>query len=512
MEHATRDPDQLDLFAHGVASGDPLADRVVIWTRVTTDERRVAVRWTMARDEALEDVVVTGFDHTSGERDWTVKVDVPGLEPATAYWYGFEVDGERSPVGRTRTAPAGQTERLRVGFTSCARYIDGFFNVYARMADREDLDLIVHLGDYFYEYGNDRPSAPGAEIGRVHIPDHPCKTLEDYRTRYAQHRLDDDCRRLHALHPWVCVFDDHECVDDRWREGGELHDPRVDGPFEERAAAALQAWYEWLPVRMPDTDTPERIYRRLPLGDLADLIMIDVRSFRDQQATPPAMYAEERELLGRVQHEWLCERLQRSTARWRFVGNPVMVGQVYSNLLPDWLGPPLAELGLLTKDAHGAQPDQWDGYPAARNRLSSFIRSARIRNVVFLSGDVHSGWAVDVMEDPTDEIEPYAVEFVTPSVTSQNLNEKVGEQQRAEGEDVEARIMEVNPHVRWAELDDHGYVLLDIDHRRIRAEWWCVDTVLERSDEERCKAAFEVRDGTSRLYEAEAGADSYPDP
>lgn len=200
---------------------------------------------------------------------------------------------------------------------------------------------MVHPGDYLYEYGNDRDASPGGEIGRAHVPDHPLK--------------------------------------------------RLDGPFEERAAAALHAWYEWLPVRMPDPDDPGRIYRRFPVGDLLDLIMIDVRSFRDRQTTPPEMYDTDRRLLGPDQERWLLDRLRESTARWRLVGNPIMVGQVYSHLLPEWLWEPLAELGMLAEDAYNAQPDQWDGSPAARDRLFSHIRRERIDNVVFLAGDVHSG-------------------------------------------------------------------------------------------------------------------------
>lgn len=498
---STRDPARLDTFAHGVASGDPLPTQVVIWTRVSATEPEPEVEWVVARDRDLDDVVASGRTRTSIERDLTVKIDVGGLAPATDHFYAFRYAGETSPVGRTRTAPAGAVPHLRIAYTSCARFIDGYFNVYGRIADRgDDLDLIVHLGDYFYEYGNDRDSSPGAEIGRVHIPDHPLKSLDDYRTRYAQHRLDEDCQRAHQAAPWVCVFDDHEVVDDRWHGGGDEHDERVDGPFEVRAAAALQAWYEWLPVRQPDPDDPSRIYRRVPLGDLADLVMLDVRSFRDEQATPPAMYAADREMLGVDQHRWLTQRLAASTARWKLIGTPVMVGQVYSNLLPDWLGPPLAELGLLTDDRHGAQPDQWDGYPAARARLFSFLREERLQDVVFLSGDVHTGWALDVMEDPTDPIEPLAVEFVTPSITSQNLNEKVGQQTRESGADVEKAIREVNPHIRWAELDDHGYVVLQVEPERVVAEWWTVGTVLERDDDEHLKAAWEVRAGTSRVY------------
>ncbi len=493
-----RDP-SAPTFAHGVASGDPLPDRVLLWTRVSTDQPDVEVPWRVAHDEKLQDVVASGTTTTDSSRDHTVKLDVPGLQPATTYFYGFEAGGDRSPVGRTRTAPDGAPHRLRLAFTACARYVDGYFNAYGRIADRDDLDVVLHLGDYFYEYGND-PRLPGAEIGRVHVPDHELKSLEDYRTRYAQHRLDEDCQRLHRRHPTVHVFDDHEFADDRWREGADNHDERVDGSWPDRAAAALQAWYEWLPVRMPDPDRPERIYRRLRYGDLADVIMIDCRSWRDRQAVPPEMYDAGRELLGPDQHAWLTERLRESTAVWKLVANPIMVGQVYTHLLPDWLHRPLAELGILTEQGHGASPDQWDGYPAARDRLFSQVRRDRIRNLVFLSGDVHTAWAVHLLEDPTDTIEPLGVEFVTASVTSQNLNEKLGDDERRRERDVEGEVMRDNPHVQWCEFDHHGYVLVHVTAERLRAEWWFVDTVREPSDAERMESAWEVRTGTSRLY------------
>ena len=502
MTASSRDPDLLDTFAHGVASGDPLTDRVIIWTRVTTHDAEVEVDWVVATDPELEDVVASGRTTTSRAHDHTVKVDVPGLTPGTTYHYAFRAGDDRSPVGRTRTAPVGAVDGLRLAFCSCAKYDAGFFNAYGRIADRDDLDLVVHLGDYFYEYATD-PSNPGWDeaMDRRYLPPHDCKTLDDYRTRYAQTRLDPDCQRLHLLHATVHVFDDHETADDRWREGADNHDPAVDGPWEDRTAASLQAWYEWLPVRVVDPDDPSRIYRRLPLGDLADLLMLDCRTWRDEQTPPPAMYDQDRELLGEHQHRWLTDRLATSTARWKLIGNPIMVGQVYTNLLPGELAPPLAELGILTETEGdvNASPDQWDGYPAARARLFSAIRRDRVGDVAFLSGDVHTSWAVELREDPSGRVEPLAVEFVTPSVTTPNLDEKLDDPS-VDIREVEERVREENPHIRWCEFDDHGYVVLDVRPDRLVAQWWAVATVLERSDEESLVSAWEVRSGTSRLY------------
>jgi alkaline phosphatase D len=502
---ASRDHEHLATFAHGVASGDPLPDRVIIWTRVTTPEPSVEARWVVATDDGLEEVVASGMTTTTRDRDLTVKIDVPGLRAGTTYWYAFELGDECSPVGRTRTAPDGDVDRLRIAFCSCAKYDDGYFNAYGRIADRDDLDVVLHLGDYFYEYGTDERSPGWGEMDRRMLPQHDCRTLDDYRTRYAQMRLDPDCQRLHATHPTVHVHDDHESADDRWREGADNHDPHVDGPFEERAAAALRAWYEWLPVRVADPDRPDRIYRRLPYGSLADVLMLDCRTWRDEQVGPPAMYDQEREMLGRHQHEWVCDQLARSTATWKLVGNPVMVGQVYTTLLPQQLAGPLAELGILTDDVGSvtASADQWDGYPAARARLFSRIRRDQVSNVVFLSGDVHTSWAVELREDPTLTVEPVEVEMVTPSVTTQNLDEKIDDED-VDIRQVEDEVRGQNPHIRWCEFDDHGYVLLDVTRDRLRAEWWAVETVLEPHEGEYRVAAFEVREGTSRLY-AEAG-------
>ncbi|MDQ4018725.1 MAG: alkaline phosphatase D family protein, partial [Actinomycetota bacterium] len=423
-----------DPFRHGVASGDPRADAVVLWTRVTPDDEgaETEVAWRIGRDPDLAHVVAEGSTVVDASTDHTVHVDARGLEPAATLYYAFEALGRRSPVGRTKTAPRGHAERLRFALVSCAKYTAGYFNVYARVAEREELDFVLHVGDYIYEYGNDDPKkAPGAKIGRAVEPPHEARTLADYRTRYGHYRRDPDLQLLHETHPVIATLDDHELVDDAWRGGGGGHDPASEGEWEARKQAALRAWREWMPVRLPPPPNEDRIFRTLRFGHLADVLMLDGRTRRDPQTKGPQMDAPGRSVLGEEQHRWLTDELSRSQATWRLVGNDVMIGQVFTGLMPEELGNPLSEVGILTKREHGPEPDQWDGYTAERAELIEFIERERIENVVFLSGDVHTAWAVELKRRPEDKRErPAAIELVTASVTTENLDDDLGAEPR----------------------------------------------------------------------------------
>ncbi|MEO6579259.1 MAG: alkaline phosphatase D family protein, partial [Candidatus Limnocylindria bacterium] len=319
-------------FRHGVASGDPLADRVVIWTRVTSDhDGDRPIRWTVARDRDLDDCVATGQGVARAEDDTTFRVDVIGLEAATPYWYAFDCDGERSTVGRTKTLPIGRVDHLRFAQCSCSKHNAGFFNAYARIADREDLDFVLHLGDYIYEAG-EQPAAgqtPGAGIGRPFDPLNECVTLDDYRRRYAQYHHDPDAQRMHRTHPMIATVDDHEFADGAWRGGSDAHVPERDGPWEDRRAAAFRARAEWLPIRHPDPADPTRIFRSMALGDLADLYLIDTRSRRDQPVRGEATTHPGRSQLGREQADWLIEGVRASPSPWLFVGNGSVMSPIW---------------------------------------------------------------------------------------------------------------------------------------------------------------------------------------
>jgi alkaline phosphatase D len=492
-------------FRHGVASGDPLDDGVILWTRVTTDSTEpVDVSWTVARDAALADVVTSGAAIAEPERDHPVHVDVRGLEPGTIYFYGFRAAGESSPVARTRTLPGPGVDHVRIATVSCASYNAGFFNVYARITERDDLQFLLHLGDYVYETPNMLP--PGApqppDIGRPFDPLDECVTLADYRTRYAQYRGDPDVQALHHTHPIVAIVDDHEYADGAWRDGSSWHRPE-QGPWADRKAAALRARWEWMPCRPPDPTDPEHVWRTVHIGDLADLFLIDMRTHRDEPVPPPASEEPSRSTLGAAQRDWLLAELAASTARWRLLGNASVMGQTWCEHLPEAVRAPLATLRLLGDEGTGPDPDQWDGYPVERATLLRQVEEHGYGNLVVLSGDVHVGIALELHVDSFAGGDPVAVEFVTASLTSMNLDDKMGWPRRSETSlAIERATVETLTHWKWCDFDSNGYVVVDVTPERVLAEWWFVDTVLEPSTYEECGARWIVRHGTPRLVPA----------
>ena len=270
-------------FLHGVASGDPLADRLIIWTRATPASpvpAPIRVRWAVAEDPGFTRIAASGEAQTGPERDFTVKVDVAGLKPGRAYWYRFTA-GKTSPVGRASTLPAGRLDKLTLAFVTCSLYPNGWFNAYHHIGQSETLDAVVELGDYIYEYGaadSDYGMENGRKLGRIPEPPHALLTLADYRTRYAQYRRDPDLQAAHARAPWICVWDDHEVANDSWKGGAENHHEKTEGAFDDRKAAALQAYFEWLPIREPEPGRPhEQIWRSFDFGDLASLTMLETR-------------------------------------------------------------------------------------------------------------------------------------------------------------------------------------------------------------------------------------------
>jgi alkaline phosphatase D len=447
--------------------------------------------------------VATGSVRAGPERDHAVKVDAAGLEPDTRYWYGFSADGHASAVGRTKTlpAPGSPADHLRLAFASCSNYPFGFFNAYGLIAEREDLDLVLHLGDYLYEYENGR-YGDGTALGRIPLPDREIVTLDDYRLRYATYRSDPDLQEVHAAHPFVCVWDDHELANNAWREGAENHDPDREGSWRDRRRAAVQAYLEWMPIRETGlAGGGGRIYRRFRYGTLADILMLDTRLVgRSAEAAAPEAVAEiwdpRRSLLGPAQEAWLFEELRRSQrdgVAWRILGQQVMLGQLRGRS------------GLILNT------DQWDGYAASRRRLLDLLAGEGISDVVVLTGDLHSSWAQDISRDPYDPAvySPHsgagslAVEFVTPGITSPGVSDPAKADERA------ATALEANPHLRWVDLIHRGYAILDVTPEHARAEWYFVDTVQERRRSERFAKAWQTKRGRNALREAvarEAGA------
>ncbi|MFP5307085.1 MAG: alkaline phosphatase D family protein [Gammaproteobacteria bacterium] len=500
-------------FEHGVASGDPLADRVVLWTRVSGERAAsVVVDYAVFADPELDVRVAGGSLTTDPSRDYTVKVDVGGLQPATTYYYRFFAGGASSPIGRTRTLPVGAVDRLRIGVVSCASYAHGLFNAYRRLAKRQDLDLVVHLGDYIYEYssGDDGKEVYG-EFRRYEPPTE-ILTLADYRLRHAQYKRDADLLELHRQHPMINVWDDHETADNSWLGGAVNHNESGDeGDWALRVGEALRAFYEWMPIREAGADRRQS-YRRFALGDLVDLIMLESRLLARSeqapatvQAPPPlpsaigvfldqgAVADPARTLLGDAQEAWLAQQLAGSTATWKLLGQQVMFGQLKVLGTPNALGTSLY-----------LNPDQWDGYPRARERVYAMIDGSAgpaVDNVVVLTGDIHTSWAMDITSDPNN-VAAYnpltgdgsiAVEFVATSITSPGL-EQLGQ--------VDDAIRVSNPHIKYVDLAHKGYLLLDITPERIVGEHWYVDTITEASTAETFGAAFQAVAGSNRLSAA----------
>ncbi len=487
-------------FRHGVASGDPTTRRVVIWTRVSDVEGMdpVAVRWRVAEAEG-DRPAGKGQTLARPDADWTVRIDVGGLQPDTAYRYDFEVDGERSQQGRTRTLPDGGVASLRFAQVSCAKFNAGHFNAYARLAERDDLAFVLHLGDWIYEASQTPPASqtPSKDIGRPFEPVHECVTLEDYRARYAQYRRDPDVQAVSAAHPLIATVDDHEFADGAWRDGASEHKPDRDGPWAGRKAAAFRAREEWLPVRRPDPSSPERVYRTVALGTLADLFLLDTRTMRDEPVPPPAMFRKGRTAMGPAQKAWLYDALDRSTARWRVLGNPSVMARTWNDALPDTVRAALQKVKLVDSDGTGPDYDQWDGYPEERHELLDRIANLAERNVVVLSGDVHVALGAELAEEPG--LPPVAVEFVNTSLSSQNLDDKMGWAPRADSLAIEAALLAGLPHLHYLDLDSHGYSIVELDREQVRFEWWTVDDLGTRSPGQVHAASMAVRHGDPRL-------------
>lgn len=497
-------------FRHGVASGDPLADRVILWTRITPLSdvgSTVSLKVQVAEDPDFVSLVHDTVVSTAEDRDFTVKVDADGLQPDRSYWYRFVAQGVVSAAGRTRTLPAvdAQPERLRLGICSCSSYPHGYFGVYRMLANRTDLDCVLHLGDYIYEYA-EGGYGDGVPIGRMVDPATEIIVLDDYRRRYALYREDADLQECHRRHPFICIWDDHESTNDSWRDGAENHQ-EDEGDWASRKAQAIQAYFEWMPIR-PFADDADRIYRQFQFGQLADLMMLDTRlEGRDEQVSlpiDPARHSADRSLLGAEQKAWLKDKLASSTAQWKLLGQQVMMAQLQlleiQRLLP--VDTPLDTYSSLI----ALNMDQWDGYAAEREELFDFVREQGLENLVVLTGDIHTSWANELYQNPavlTGGLleRPLGVEFVTPSVTSPGFPAGAAEL-------VSALLPLVNPHVRYSELSTHGFILLDVTQERVQAEYYYHDDIRDASligvEQEQKTKVVTAFAGDARLVEDQA--------
>ncbi|MFE7752763.1 alkaline phosphatase D family protein [Streptomyces sp. NPDC057428] len=506
-------------FLHGVASGDPLPDGVLLWTRVTPAPDAVpgsgigadtAVDWEIAEDKAFSRIAARGTTVARSASDHTVRADVRGLRPSTAYWFRFSAGGTGqrvlSPAGRTRTAPAkdAPTPGVRFGVVSCANWEAGWFSPYRHLAARADLDAVLHLGDYIYEYASG--SYPTQDtVVRPHAPSHEILTLADYRTRHATYKTDTDLQSLHAAHPVIAIWDDHEFANDAWSGGAENHTPGTEGSWDARVAAAKQAYFEWMPVR---ASTEGTVYRRLTFGSLAELHLLDLRSFRSEQASVGngAVDDPERSITGRAQLDWLKAGLAGSDAAWKLVGTSVMISPVAFGALPAHLLAPLAELLGLPSEGLAVNVDQWDGYTDDRKELISHLRDRGIRNTVFLTGDIHMAWANDVpVKAATYPLSASAAtEFVVTSVTSDNLDDILRVAPQTVSLVAAAEVKAANRHVKWVDLDSHGYGVLDVTSERSQMDYYAVSDKTAKDATSSWVRSYRTLSGTQRIERVSA--------
>ena len=479
-------------FRHGVASGDPLQHGVIIWTRVSGAESEpVTVNWQVATDPEMTVTIASGAIVTGPDRDYTVKADVRGLPPGRRLYYRFSVGGSDSPLGRTRTLPEGSIEKATFAVVSCSNYPTGYFHAYREIARRDDVDAVLHLGDYLYEYGLGEYGTEYAEaLGRIPEPTGELSSLADYRRRHAQYKADPDSREMLAAHPLIAVWDDHEIANDAWRDGAENHD-EGEGDWQERARVAIQAYLEWMPVRATAAGHETRIFRDFRYGDLLTLIMLDTRIYgRDRQPIvsedmrPEDVAAvlgdTDRDLLGAVQSSWLRDTLADADATtWQVLGQQVLVSPVRAPDLeplldpdgPTPLSPEFLESSIrMSKQNPPILLDTWDGYAAARERLLADLRSAA--NPVILSGDLHTSIAGNLV--PAGAEEPVAVEFMTTSVTSPGFAEYLPERRPGAVRDA---TLEMNPDLAYMETDRRGWLCMTFTRTDCTGEWHLLDGI-----------------------------------
>lgn len=499
-------------FIHGVASGDPLPDSVIIWTRVTPDaaypDAPVPISYGVFEDADMQVPVRYGQGYATPDRDYTVKINLTELEPDREYYFRFiakVASGDiGSPVGRTKTTAESGADPVKLAVISCSNYPFGRFHVYRDIANTADLDAVVHLGDYIYEYGVDGyGGSTGQELDRNHEPPLEIVTLDDYRTRHAQYKTDPDLQAAHASAPWICTWDDHESTNNSYRSGAENHNPEAgEGNWTDRKQAAVQAYLEWMPVRDPAVGKArEALYRRFDFGDVASIICLETRLtgrsdeiswFAELGGLEPVniplaametmvrVQNPDRTMLGAAQEKWLADELNDSTAKsktWQVLANQIVMARVrppnFANTLSEEQKAaqdigyvqqliPFSQLGLPWN------LDAWDGFPAARDRLYESAKAAGAR-LVTLTGDTHTAWA-NTLVDADDE--QRGVEFGCTSVTSPGFGTYM-----KDVPDLGEQFADANPEVDFYDPFGNGWTIVTLTADEVRADYRKVSDV-----------------------------------
>ena len=467
-------------FTLGVASGDPLPDGVVLWTRLAPDPlngggmppHSVPVKWELATDQNFRNIIQRGTELARPDLGHSIHVEVSGLKANAVYYYRFKCGNELSPVGKTKTLPPVGTSvsSLNFAFVSCQQFEHGYYTAYQHLA-KEDLDLVFHLGDYIYEYG---PNEYIASTGNVRTHSGPeIKTINDYRNRYAQYRSDEHLKAAHAAFPWIVTWDDHE-VENNYANVIPEKGQSVE-EFIVRRAAAYQAYYEHMPLRkstMPQ-GADMKIYRDFEYGDLASFFVLDTRQYRDDQANGDTSSPQtdesldpKRTLMGTEQEQWLFNKLDQSKAGWNVLAQQIFFAQ--------------RNYGTAAKPKYSM--DAWDGYPAARQHVLDYAKSKQLNNMMVLTGDVHASWAANLIEDfndPNSRI--FGAEFVGTSITSGGD----GADKRADTD----KILGLNPHIKFFN-DYRGYVRCRVTPERWQADYRVVPYVSVTGADISTRASF----------------------
>jgi len=512
-------------FLHGVASGDPLQDKVILWTRLTPVDlsARLNVTWEIATDDQFKLNLKTGVVQTTKTDDFTVKVDATGLQTDTIYYYRFHFGNKTSPVGQTKTLPVS-TNKVSFAVCSCSNYPAGYFYVYREIA-KQNVDVVIHLGDYIYEYGADGYATEDAEkLGRTLPSDNNKEIikLEDYRKRYALYRQDKDLQAVHQRHPFIVIWDDHELANDTWRDGAENHQDN-EGSFSDRKLAALQAYFEWMPIRPVSNTDHLNIYRQFNFGSLVQLTMLDTRIIaRDEQLeykdymTASGLDAQKfqadltdskRTLMGLTQRDWLVDKLKQSTATWNVIGQQVLMSKMWipAELLvslgqitsggtsPDALAKmnaQITELVTLKLRLEQGDPtltvqekarvttlvpynlDAWDGYYAERefvyDKLAEFNKK-----IIVLAGDTHNAWTSYLYSQKRKYV---GVELATSSVSSPGL-EKYLSIPLDQLQKFEFAFTTLIDELTYCNLNQRGYLVVTLDDTQVQSDWIFVDSI-----------------------------------
>jgi alkaline phosphatase D len=447
-------------FPFGVASGDPRENSIVLWTSIYPSDKmdEFEVAYQVSEDSLFYSISAEGLLKAEKSNAYCINVQAVGLIEGKKYFYRFRFENDYSPIGRTYTANSNSSE-LKFGVVSCSNYEWGYFNAYGALAKEKDLQAIIHLGDYIYEY---QPGKYGNQkLSRKHLPSKEIITEEDYRSRYAQYRLDPDLQELHRLYPFISIWDDHEIANDTYKDGAQNHQPD-EGPWEQRKNIAKKVYFEWLPI---ESSPHYQIRRKFQFGKMADLFMLDGRlEGRSKQVSginDPIRYDSNRTMLGQEQAEWLIKEVSNSKAKWKIIGNQVIFSAFdYPSKLK----------------TYSKSMDMWEGYPVERNRILNAWNNAGIQDIVILTGDVHASFSMELRRNIQDESSRMGAEWVTTSITSSNLNEYTSTWKVRVAEKW-FREKNMNPHMNHIDLRNHGFLILELTENEATGYWNYVKTL-----------------------------------